>query len=151
MRAAPNLEHGRMHMLGALVNERRPRVRLLEGTSQERAMLLDTLVDGFERNEALGGFRHRDLPMPNENAAIRKLRSLMEEASRWKGPPARLQEDGAHRIIAWPGLELRRVGRGIVVLARPPWFSAWWHARETWQGNPMGPIHVWLEEKRGAR
>jgi hypothetical protein len=121
------------------------------GTTQEDATLLDVLIDGFEKNEVLDGFHWRDLPMSDEGAAIRKFTALTEEARRWKGSPSRLEEDGPRRLAAWPDLEIRQIGRGVMVRARAPWFSAWWHDAQTWKDDPMGPIYEWIEEDRGSR
>jgi hypothetical protein len=120
-------------------------------TSQEDATLLDILIDGFEKNEILDGFHWRDLPMPDEGAAVRKFGALVDEARRWKGQPARLQDEPPRRIAAWPDLEIRQVGRGVMVRARAPWFDTWWHDRKTWKDDPMGPIHDWIEADRGSK
>jgi hypothetical protein len=120
-------------------------------TSQEDATLLDILIDGFEKNEILDGFHWRNLPMPDEDAAVRKFGALVDEARRWKGPPARLQEEPPRRVAAWPDLEIRQVGRGIMVRARAPWFDTWWHERKTWADDPMGPIYEWLEAERVSK
>ena len=114
------------------------------------ATLLDVLVDGFEKNEVMDGFHWRNLPMPDEAAAIRKFGGLVEEARRWKGEPARLADAGPRRIAAWPELEIRQVGRGVMVRARAPWFGTWWQARATWRDDPIGPIHEWLDEERAG-
>ncbi len=98
-----------------------------EGTSRQAATLLDVLIDGFEKNEVLDGFHWRDLPMPGEPEATRKFAALSDEAWRWKGQPARYEDAGPRRIAAWPDLEIRQAGRGVMVLARAPWFSEWWH------------------------
>jgi len=119
-----------------------------KGISQEEASLLDILIDGFEKNEILDGFHWRNLPMADESVAIRKFASLLEEARRWKGHPTRLHEDAMRRIAAWPDLEIRQAGRGVMVRARAPWFDTWWHERGTWEGDPMGPIYDWLEAER---
>jgi hypothetical protein len=119
-------------------------------TSQEDATLLDVLIDGFEKNEVLDGFHWRDLPMADEDAAVRKFAALVDEARRWKGEPARLQREAARGLAAWPDLEIRQAGRGVMVRARAPRFGAWWHARETWEGDPIGPIHHWIAEDRGS-
>jgi hypothetical protein len=120
-----------------------------EGTSQQDATLLDVLIDGFEKNEALDGFHWRDLPMPDEPEAVRKFAALAGEATRWKGQPRRFEDAGPRRIAAWPDLEIRQIGRGIMVRARAPWFR-WWHDRKTWENDPMGSIYDWLEEERRA-
>lgn len=119
----------------------------MRATSQEAATLLDILIDGFEKNEVLGGFHRRELPMPDEGAAARKFRALVEEARCWKGPPVRLQEDAMRRLAAWPDLEIRQAGRGVMVLARAPGFG-WWHDEQTWDGDPMGAARAWLHEGR---
>ncbi|MBA3396359.1 MAG: hypothetical protein H0T89_27260 [Deltaproteobacteria bacterium] len=121
-----------------------------QGTLQERATLLDVLIDGFEKNEVMAGLHWRQLPMPDEAAAVTKFTAFTEEARRWKGQPERLDESGPRRIAAWPDLEIRQIGRGIMVCARAPSFN-WWHERTTWEGDPLGPIYDWLEEERGSR
>ena len=116
-------------------------------TTQEAATLLDVLIDGFEKNESMYGFHWRDLPMPDETSAIHKFAALVEEARRWKGTPEREENMATRRMAAWDGFEIRQAGRGIMVLARAPRFT-WWHARATWEGDPMGPLFDWLEEER---
>ena len=120
-------------------------------TSQEAATLLDILIDGFEKNEILAGFYRRELPMPDEGAAVRKFHALAEEARRWKGTPVRLQEDAMRRLAAWPELEIRQAGRGVMVIARVSGFGAWWHDAQTWDGDPMDAVYVWLLEDRASR
>lgn len=122
-----------------------------EGSSPEKATLLDVLIDGFEKNEVFDGFHWRSLPMPDEPAAACKFAALSEEATRWKGRPAQLAEAGPRRIAAWPDLEIRQLGRGIMVRVRAPWLSDWWHEDVTWEGDPIGPIYEWLREERGAK
>ncbi len=119
-------------------------------TPQADASLLDILIDGFEKNEIRYGFHGRNLPMPDEDSAVRKFDALADEARRWKGPPARHEHVGPRRIAAWPDLEIRQAGRGIMVRVRAPWFD-WWHAEETWRGDPMGPLYDWLGEERPPR
>jgi hypothetical protein len=121
----------------------------MRGTSQQDATLLDVLIDGFEKNEVMGGFHWRDHPMPDESAAVTKFNALAEEARRWKGKPSRLEETGRRRIASWPDLEIRQIGRGIMVRARAPRFD-WWHDGTTWDGDPLCPICEWLREERGA-
>jgi hypothetical protein len=110
--------------------------------------LLDILVDGFEKNEVLGGFHWRTLPLRDEGAAIRKLDALATEATGWKGTPHRDEREGPRRIVAWPDLELRQIGRGLMVRARATRFHDWWHASETWQNDPIGPLYEWLDDER---
>jgi hypothetical protein len=119
-----------------------------EGTSPQDATLLDVLIDGFEKNEALDGFHWRDLPMPDEPEAVRKFAALTDEATHWKGQPARFEQACPRRIAAWPDLEIRQIGRGIMVRVRAPWFR-WWHDPKTWEGDPIDPIYDWLHEERG--
>lgn len=112
------------------------------------ATLLDVLVDGFEKNESLDGFHWRSLPMPDEETAARKLTEWADEVTRWRGPPTRSVTSGPRRIAAWPDLELRQAGRGLMVRARAPNFGAWWNAPDTWRSDPMSELHAWLEEER---
>ena len=116
------------------------------GKSQTEATLLDVLIDGFEKNEILGGFHWRELPMPDETSAAAKFRELTEEATRWKGQPVRVVDEAGRQMSAWPDLQIRRIGRGIMVRAAAPWFEHWWHRRETWEGDPYGPIYAWIDE-----
>lgn len=116
--------------------------------SREETTLLDVLIDGFEKNEVLDGHHFRNLPMPDEPAARAKFESLVEEARRWKGEPARCSApDDRRRLAAWQDLEIRQAGLGIMVRVRAPWFD-WWHAAETWRDDPMGEIFDWLREER---
>lgn len=112
------------------------------------ATLLDILVDGFEKNELFDGFHWRQLPMSDERAAARKFSSLTDEAQRWKGLPIRVEETLGRRLAAWPDLEIRLAGRGLMVRARMPGFADWWHDERTWQGDPMGPIYNWIAAER---
>jgi hypothetical protein len=120
----------------------------MTGKGQEDATLLDVLIDGFEKNEILGGFHWRDLPMPDEHAAGRKFAALAAEAKRWKGPPTRSEERAGRRLAAWEDLEIRQAGRGVMVRVRAPWFSHWWHEPSTWEGHPMGAIFDWIRQER---
>jgi len=122
-----------------------------EARLQHDATLLDVLIDGFEKNEILDGFHWRDLPMPDERAAVAKFAALVDEARRWKGAPARVVEDPSRRLAAWQDIEIRQAGRGVMVRVRAPWFNHWWHERITWQDDPMGSIHEWIDEERDRR
>jgi len=113
----------------------------------EDATLLDILVDGFEKNEVLEGFHWRRLPMPDEEAARAKFAALIDEARRWKGPPARVEEQPDRRLNAWPDLEIRQAGRGLLVRARMAQFGDWWNDEHAWQGDPMGPVFDWIAEE----
>jgi hypothetical protein len=119
-------------------------MRMWKAKSLEQVTLLDVLIDGFEKNESFTGFHCRELPMPDENAAHRKFAAFSDEARRWRGTPLRAQDDNGRRIAAWEDLELRQVGRGVMVRVRPPGFSSWWHDARTWEGDPMGPMFDWL-------
>jgi hypothetical protein len=118
-----------------------------ERATPEDATLLDILIDGFEKNEVLEGFHWRRLPMPDEQAAARKFSSLTDEARRWKGPPTRTEGQSGRRLSAWPDLEIRQAGRGLVVRARAAGFSHWWNDERTWQGDPLGRTFDWIAEE----
>jgi len=121
---------------------------MAERRTPDDATLLDVLIDGFEKNELLDGFHCRQLPMSDEPAALRKFSSLTDEARQWKGSPTRVEETTGRRLVAWPDLEIRLVGRGLMVRARMPRFADWWHDERTWQGDPMGPVFDWIAEDR---
>jgi hypothetical protein len=113
----------------------------------EEASLLDILIDGFEKNEILGGFHWRDLPLPDAALAIEKFESLVAEARRWKGEPSRLEIRANRRQAAWTDLEIRQSGRGIRVLVKAPRFDDWWNDPLTWIGDPMGGVRGWTEDE----
>jgi hypothetical protein len=119
---------------------------MTEGTRPEDITLLDLLIDGFEKNEVLHGWHWRDAPMRDERLAVQKFGALVEEAQKWKGPPAQSNESSGRRLAAWYDLEIRQAGRGIMVRAKAPRVSRWWHDRQTWEGDPMGPIFEWIRE-----
>jgi hypothetical protein len=123
---------------------------MAERRTPEDATSLDVLIDGFEKNENLDGFHWRHLPMPDEDSALRKFSSLSDEAQRWKGQPIRAHEQPDRRLVAWPDLEIRVAGRGLIVRARTPRFNDWWHDERTWDGDPMGPIFDWIAEDRDS-
>jgi hypothetical protein len=116
----------------------------------EDATLSDVLVDGFEKNEVIDGFHWRQLPLPDEAVAVRKFGELVDEARRWKGEPTRHGEDRGRRLAAWPDLEIRQVGRAILVRVRMSRFSDWWYADDTWSGRPFDAMNDWLDEERDA-
>jgi hypothetical protein len=112
------------------------------------ASLLDVIIDGTEKwGEWLGGFTDRELPMPDEATAIRKFEAFAREGLAWKGPSIEEQRQGPRRFVRWPDLEIRQAGRGIMVLVRVAHFDEWWHAKETWAGDPMGLVRGWRREK----
>jgi hypothetical protein len=116
----------------------------------EDATLLDVLIDGFEKNEVIEGFHWRQLPMPDEHVATRKFWSLADEARRWKGPPTRVDEQPGRRLSAWPDLEIRQAGRGLVLRIRASRFNDWWHDERTWQDDPLAAAFDWIAEERGS-
>jgi len=113
----------------------------------EDATLLGLLVDGFERNEMLGGFHMRTLPLPDEVAAVRKFVELADEGLRWKGEPLKRESSTSRELVAWSDMEIRRAGRGIMVRVKAPRFDDWWSETTTWTGDPMGPIFDWIKER----
>jgi hypothetical protein len=119
----------------------------MAGNRPEDATLIDVLVDGFEKNEVIEGFHWRQLPLPDEAAAIRKFGGLVEEAQRWKGAATRHGEDRGRRVAAWPDLEIRQVGRAVLVRVRTAQFGNWWRADETWSGKPFRALYDWLAEE----
>lgn len=119
------------------------------GKTEVDATLIDILIDGFEKNEVLRGFHARVLPLHSEEAARRKFVELGEEARRWKGEPTLAVDADGRRLVGWADLEIRQVGRGVMVRVRAPRFT-WWNDRLTWEGDPMGSVYDWLDEERGA-
>jgi hypothetical protein len=115
-------------------------------TQPADATLLDVLVDGFEKNEALRGFHGRLLPLPDEAAAVQKFTAFTDEATRWKGAPLRSEEREGRRLSLWVDLEIRQAGRGVMVRAQAPRFDDWWQDASTWTEDPMGAIFAWLGE-----
>jgi hypothetical protein len=55
--------------------------------------------------------------------------------------------DRGRRVAAWPDLEIRQVGRAILIRVRTASFGDWWHADETWSGQPFRAVRDWLEEE----
>ncbi len=122
---------------------------MTDGKRQEDATLLDVLVDGFEKNEVHRGFHWRELPMPDDGAAMRKFASLSDEASRWKGAPLRIENTSGRQLALWSDLEIRRAGRAVLVRVKAPHFDRWWHETTTWEGNPMQTIFDWIADEVG--
>jgi hypothetical protein len=114
--------------------------------SSAEATLIDVLIDGFEKNEVMSGHHFRTLPLSDEDTAIAKFTELAAEGVRWKGRPVVETADKGRRRVAWDDLEIRQVGRGVLVLVRDPTFWRWWHDSATWDGDPMGPAYEWLAE-----
>ncbi len=113
----------------------------------ERASLLDILIDGFEKNETLGQFHWRELPLANAVLAVEKFESLVAEARRWKGDPVRLDAAADRRRAAWTDLDIRQAGRGVCVLVKAPRFDDWWHDSAIWTDDPMGPVRDWVHRE----
>ena len=110
------------------------------------ATLLDVLIDGFQKNEVMGGFHWRDLPCLTEAQATERFRAFVVEATRWKGVASESVDEGTRRKALWPDLRIWQAGRGVCVEARAPWFSRWWHDEATWAGDPMAAIWAWRAE-----
>ena len=117
------------------------------GKPREEITLLDILIDGFEKNEVLDGFHWRVLPMPDEAAAVRKFNDFAQEARRRKGPPTRELDTAARRFAAWPDLDIRQAGHGILIRVWSAWFRDWWHERATWKGEPLDAVYAWIDEE----
>ena len=114
--------------------------------SPEDARLLDILIDGFERNEVLAGFHRRELPLPDEDSAVRKFASLLDEARRWKGAPDDVEERGPRRRASWPDLEILQAGLGVMIRVRSPFFADWWHDERIWRNDPMRELYSWIDK-----
>ena len=95
-------------------------------TSQEDATLLDVLIDGFEKNEVMDGFHWRNLPMPDEDAAIQKFRALLDDARRWKGEPAGWRT--SRRAGSPRGRSSKRVTRSPALPGTAAWAPCMWRA-----------------------
>lgn len=118
------------------------------GKQPQELALIDVLVDGFEKNETLGGFHLRSLPMPSEAEAIRAFGAFLDEGQRWKGTPTREDLAAGRRLVVWEDLEIRQAGRGVLVRVRAPRLDAWWNAAATWAGDPMEAIRAWIAEEK---
>jgi len=116
----------------------------------EDTTLLELLIDGFEKNEVLGGFHMRTLPLPDEATAARKFADFLEEARRWKGEPGTRSSTSERQLAAWSDMEIRQAGRGVMVRVRPPRFE-WWNQAATWTDDPMQQIEFWIDEEDALR
>jgi hypothetical protein len=123
---------------------------VMTGNARDTVTLLDVLIDGFEKNEVLYGYHWRELPMPDEAAAVRQFGLLTEEARRWKGEPTRIAQGFERQVVTWSDLEIRQAGRAVMVRVKAPRFSTWWHAPATWAGDPTRAIREWIEEEAGG-
>jgi hypothetical protein len=117
------------------------------GKQPQELTLVDVLIDGFEKNEILGGFHWRSLPMPSQAEAIRAFGGFLEEGRRWKGTPTRVDLAAGRRLVAWEDMEIRQAGRGVLVRVRAPWLEVWWNHEATWAGDPMKAIDAWIKEE----
>lgn len=122
-----------------------------KGKPREQVTLLDVLIDGFEKNEVVGGWHFRNLPMPDTASGASKFDTLVAEATAWKGPPVRTLEQqlelGARRLVAWEDLEIRVAAEMILVRVRAPNFDAWWHSNGVWDGPGYEEVWLWLQGK----
>jgi hypothetical protein len=100
-------------------------------------------ADGFEKNETLGGWFWRQLPLPDAATASRKYDELHAELLRWKGPAIEDQRSDLRRRAAWPDVRIQQAGRGIMIWVRDGRFGDWWHERETWSDDPMAGVRAW--------
>jgi hypothetical protein len=116
--------------------------------SAAQATFLDIVIDGFEKNEVFYGFHHRVIPIESEERARSKYDALTAEVTAWKGPPIRVISESGRQLAAWPDVELRQAGRGILIRVRAPWFGCWWDSDEIWTGNPLDQVYDWLAEER---
>ena len=107
--------------------------------------LLELLIDGFEKNEVLGGFHMRTLPLPDEATAAGKFAEFIDEVRRWKGEPATGISTPERQLAAWSDMEIRQAGRGVMVRVRQPRFE-WWHLAASWADHPMQQIYDWIDE-----
>jgi hypothetical protein len=89
--------------------------------------------------------------MPDETAAADKFAYLVDEARRWRGSPARVEETSARRLASWPDLEIRQAGRGLIVRVRAPRFADWWHDTRIWENDPMAAVFTWLADDRESK
>jgi hypothetical protein len=118
------------------------------GKQPQELTLIDVLIDGFEKNEILGGFHWRSLPMPSQAEAIRAFGAFLEEGRRWKGTPSRVDLAAGRRLVAWEDLEIRQAGRGVLVRVRAPRLDAWWNAEATWAADPMEALYAWIAQEK---
>ena len=120
------------------------------GKSRDEITLLDVLIDGFEKNEILGGYHSRSLPLRDEATAVRTFGNFVAETTRWQGPPVRTLEHDGRRLAAWRDFEIRQAGCGILVRVWSPWFGDWWHEPAVWDDDPLKDVDEWIAEDRNA-
>jgi hypothetical protein len=119
-------------------------------STPENATLLEVLVTAFDRNELLNGYYSRLLPFDDELRASSKFAELVDEARRWKGAPLQALDTGTRRLAAWPDLELRQSGRGVLLLVPGRNEPHWWNDPSTWKGDPMADVYAWTFDAPAA-
>ena len=77
----------------------------------EDSTLLDILIDGFEKNEVLGGMHLRRLPLPSAEAGRAVFDRFVAEASTWQGAPTDVRDEG-HRAGRSPSRAVHASGPG---------------------------------------
>ncbi len=129
-----------MYERGPVLGESRCYPRGLE---PEDTSLLTVLMDGFEKNESMGGRFWRQLPLKDAGLASRKYLEFRDELMRWKGPP-KLEDSGVgFQRADWGDIRMKQAGRGVMIWVRAAGVSSWWHRRETWAGDPMAEAWEW--------
>jgi hypothetical protein len=113
--------------------------------------LIDLLVNGFEKNESIGGWHWRQLPAPDAATAIRKFEEFAAEGRRWKGKPLESVSDHDRRALVWSDLQIRQKGRGVLVAGKSENVASLWHEDDTWDGDPMGDVFDWFSESASVR
>lgn len=118
----------------------------------EDATLLDVMVSCFDQQETVRGHFVCWLPLPDEETAKRKYKSLAFEAgelfSRFSRGSFYEVPHVLGRMLKWvrpsSSLEIRQLGRGLAVLVRDTGVEDWWHDPETW--NSLKPLRRWVYE-----
>lgn len=115
----------------------------------EDSTLLDILIDGFEKNEVLGGMHLRRLPLPSAEAGRAVFDRFVAEASTWQGAPTDVRDEGHRAVVRWPDLEIWWAGRGIHIRARSS-VRHWWHALSTWADDPTEAVWAFRDELKNG-
>jgi hypothetical protein len=104
-------------------------------TDAYRPSLATVLVDGFEKNEILGGWHERVCPFSTDADARAAFETWAVELRSWLGPPSLAHDDryawGDRARILVSG---RGVGVWITCDAR---FREVWADQRTWEGQPL--------------
>ena len=109
----------------------------------EETTLLAVLVDCFEKNEVIDGCFHRWLPLGDPQTADRKFREFRDELARWKGSPRAEDAGLGWQRADWGDIRIKQGGRGIMVWVARTGVRDWWHAEETWDGDPLADVWDW--------